>query len=168
MRLIDDDQQPTSFTLSTYPLDAIIDDPSLLASISHFSSARLASVDVNNPKEIVPQVPNSHHAPRHPLRRTQSRDSDSVLFLRIHAAADYFTIEQGLMESVPPVIADVILDPFLGNVFPKSLVPTACWGLIVGVAAVGIARWVVKEFGRVVLQGVGSGSAAGSTEKKGQ
>lgn len=68
------------------------------------------------------------------------------------------------MESVPPVVADIILDPFLGNVFPKSLVPTACWGLIVGVAAVGIARWVVKEFGRVILQGVESRSA----EKKGQ
>ncbi|ODM15281.1 hypothetical protein SI65_09222 [Aspergillus cristatus] len=160
--------QPTSFTLSTYPLDAIIDDPSLLASISHFSSARVASVDGNNPKEIVPQVPNSHHAPSRPLRRTQSRDSDSVLFLRIHAAADYFTNEQRLMENVPPVIADVILDPFLGNVFPKSLVPTACWGLLVGVAAIGIARWVVKEFGRVILHGIGSKSAAGSTEKKGQ
>lgn len=123
---------------------------------------------MNNPKEIVPQDPNSYHAPRRPLRRTQSRDSDSVLFLRIHAAADYFTNEQGLMENVPQVIADVILDPFLGNVFPRSLMPTACWGLVVGVAAVGIAKWIVKEFGRVVLLGVGSGSAAGSAEKKGQ
>ena len=119
---------------------------------------------MNNLKEIVPQVPNSHHAPRHPSRRSQSSDPDSVLFLRVHAVADYFTVEQGLMESVPPVVADIILDPFLGNVFPKSLVPTACWGLIVGVAAVGIARWVVKEFGRVILQGVESRSA----EKKGQ
>lgn len=125
---------------------------------------------MNNPKEIVPQVPNSHHAPKHPSRRSQSSGKyeqlDSVLFLRIHAAADYFTLDQGLMENVPRVIADVILDPFLGNVFPKSLVPTACWGLVVGIAAVGITRWLVREFGRVVMQG--AGSAAGSTEKKGQ
>lgn len=55
------------------------------------------------------------------------------------------------MQTVPPVVADIILDPFLGNVFPRSLVPTACWGLVVVVVAVVVSRWVVKEIGRVVL-----------------
>lgn len=55
------------------------------------------------------------------------------------------------MQTVPPVVSDIILDPFLANVFPRSLVPTACWGLVVVVVAVVVSRWVVKEIGRVVL-----------------
>jgi len=73
-----------------------------------------------------------------------------VLILRISAAADYFSLDQTLMENVPPVLADVILDPFLGNVFPKSLVPTACWISVVACLGIVVARWISREFTRVV------------------
>jgi hypothetical protein len=53
------------------------------------------------------------------------------------------------MENVPSVLADIILDPFLGNVFPRSLVPTGCWVTVVAVLAVLVARWVAAEFGRL-------------------
>jgi hypothetical protein len=54
------------------------------------------------------------------------------------------------MRDVPPVVVDVILDPFLWNVFPRSLVPTAGWVLAVAVLAGVVARWVVGEVGRVI------------------
>lgn len=56
------------------------------------------------------------------------------------------------MQNVPPVRADVILDPFLLNIFPKSLVPTAGWITVVAAVAVIISRWVVGEFRRLVKQ----------------
>jgi hypothetical protein len=54
------------------------------------------------------------------------------------------------MQNVPPVVVDVILDPFLWNVFPRSLVPTAGWIVVVAVLAGVVARWVVRELGRVI------------------
>lgn len=54
------------------------------------------------------------------------------------------------MEKVPPVMADVILDPFLGNVFPKSLVPTACWVSVVACVSIIVARWISRDFMRAV------------------
>lgn len=65
----------------------------------------------------------------------------SVLFLRISAAADYYTLDKNLMEKVPPVLVDIILDPYLLNIFPKSLLPTA--GYILVVAA---ASWFVSAY----------------------
>ena len=56
------------------------------------------------------------------------------------------------MENVPPVLADIILDPFLLNVFPKSLVPTAGWILVVAPVAFVISRWVVGEFRRLAQE----------------
>lgn len=73
-----------------------------------------------------------------------------MLFLRVRAAADYFSPDTALMRDVPPVAVDIILDPFLWNVFPRSLVPTAVWvAVVAGVAGV-VGRWVVGELGRVM------------------
>jgi hypothetical protein len=64
----------------------------------------------------------------------------SVLFLRIDAAADYFTTNRELMSHPEPVLADIILDPFVFNVLPRTLVPTV--GYVVLVAA---ASWVLAS-----------------------
>lgn len=66
------------------------------------------------------------------------------------AVADYFSPDPALMRDVPPVSVDVILDPFLWNVFPRSLVPTAGWIVVVAVVAAVVGRWVVGELGRVI------------------
>lgn len=79
--------------------------------------------------------------------------SDSVLFLRVQATADYFSLDKSLMENVPPVAADLVLDPFLLNVFPRSLVPTAGWIVVVAAVAVAVARWVTGEFRGLALEG---------------
>ncbi|BCS18967.1 uncharacterized protein APUU_11795S [Aspergillus puulaauensis] len=135
--------QPTEFTLSAYTLPEIIEDRALLSAISLYSSSQLAT-----------SPPQAATTPIRRGRRSAVADSepsaDSVLFLRISAAADYFSLDQTLMENVPPVLADVILDPFLGNVFPKSLAPTACWISVVACLGIVVARWISREFTRVV------------------
>lgn len=76
----------------------------------------------------------------------------SVLFLRIHAAADYFSLDKALMTSVPPVRVDVILDPFLFNVLPRSLLPIVGYIIVVAVASWFLAGWVSRTIREVALQ----------------
>jgi hypothetical protein len=59
----------------------------------------------------------------------------SILLLQIFAAADYFSLNKTLMSDVPPVLVDIILDPYLLNIFPKSLVPTAGYLIVLAVGA---------------------------------
>ncbi|KKK14690.1 hypothetical protein ARAM_005812 [Aspergillus rambellii] len=145
-------EQPTSFTLRTYtlpfitsPHEAPEEDPSLLSQLSRYASSRLATAQ---PALHLTRYRSSSYS--HSSGADPAPISDSVLFLRITAAADYFSLDQSLMETVPPVLADIILDPFLGNVVPRSLVPTASWMVVVAGFAVVAARWVVKELNRVV------------------
>ncbi|KAJ5963881.1 uncharacterized protein N7479_003757 [Penicillium vulpinum] len=138
--------QPTSFTLTTYPLSNDWDQ-SVLTSMSNYAAARLATLDPTLQTNAIPRRA-SPHSSRDPLDPAPT--SDSVLFLHVRAAADYFSTDQALMEDVPPVAVDLILDPFLFNVFPRSLVPTAGWIVLITVLAVVIGRWVVIEVGRAV------------------
>ncbi|KAL6231837.1 hypothetical protein BDW75DRAFT_31742 [Aspergillus navahoensis] len=126
--------QPTAFTLSTYTIPEALEDRALLDSINSYSSATA----MPDRRDETPAVADSASEP------------GSVLLLRISAAADYFSLDQELMENVPPVLADIILDPFLGNVFPKSLVPTAAWIVVVSCVAVVLARWVAREIAILV------------------
>jgi hypothetical protein len=73
----------------------------------------------------------------------------STLFLQIYAAADFYTMNQTLMESVPPVYVDIILDPYIFNVFPRSLVPTA--GYIVILA---IVSWYLSKSISIWVQNI--------------
>lgn len=70
------------------------------------------------------------------------------------------------MENVPPVAADIILDPFLANVFPRSLVPTAVWMVVVAGVGLVIVRWVVGEFKRLVGEEVGDTSVQEVKKRK--
>lgn len=91
---------------------------------------------------------------RHKKPRKSSTDPASKvsgLFLHVQSAADYFTLNDTLMKNVPRVHADLILDPFLMNVFPMSLVPTAVHIAVVTVGAFGLA-WMVWK----MLDGVSS------------
>jgi len=65
---------------------------------------------------------------------SEGEAKESVLFLHVRAAADFFTTNKTLMLEPPPVEVNLILDPYLFNVFPKSLGPTAIY---LGVLAVG-------------------------------
>ncbi|KAL4872726.1 hypothetical protein BDV12DRAFT_161412 [Aspergillus spectabilis] len=127
--------QPTAFTLSTYTLPEILIDTSFRSAITLYSSPETAP----------------SHTKRTPAPAADSElVPESVLFLRVSAAADYFSLNQTLMENVPPVLADIILDPFLANIFPKSLVPTACYVAIVACVAIVVARWIAGQFVRMI------------------
>lgn len=81
-------QQPTAFTLDTFTLSEVFDTPELVASLASFSERR-----------------DSISAGQKPAARDPR--SASVLFLRVIAAADYFTTNKTLMREVPPVHADI-------------------------------------------------------------
>jgi len=66
------------------------------------------------------------------------------LLIEIRAAADYFTDDKDLMSHPPPVLVDLILDPFLLNVLPRSLLPTVGYLLLVGVTTWYVARWIAS------------------------
>lgn len=119
-------QEPTEFSLDIYPLNTILSNPHLLQSLSQHAT----SLSPSN------QQPQHHHHPQHP-----SSDETSILLLRVLAAADYFSHHQSLMKDPPPVLVDLILDPYVYNVLPQSLVPTACYLVVVGIASWFVARW---------------------------
>jgi len=64
-----------------------------------------------------------------------SDTDESLLFLRVQAAADFFTSNTTLMSHPEPVDVDIILDPYLANAFPRSLVPTASYIVILAIGA---------------------------------
>lgn len=133
--------QPTSFTLTTYPLQTVIEDSTLLSSLSIFSTSRLSTLDTRLQTNAIR---------RSPAKADPAPSTDSVLFLRVNAAADYFTTDEALMDNPSAVTVDLILDPFVLNGFPRSLIPTAGWISVVAVVAVFIAKWVTSELGRVI------------------
>jgi len=93
----------------------------------------------------------------------------SVLFLHVYAAADYFTLNETLMSQVPPVLADVILDPYIGNVVPRSLLPTAVYIIILAVLAWFLSDLIWKGLVDVVRGGspqVASDEALNEGRKK--
>lgn len=79
-------QQPTAFILDAYTLAEVFDTSELISSLELYSGSRDSA-----------------------LQRTAARDPRpaSVLFLRVIAAADYFTTNKTLMREVPPVNVDI-------------------------------------------------------------
>ncbi|ROW00631.1 hypothetical protein VSDG_03265 [Cytospora chrysosperma] len=118
---------PTEFHLETYTLPAVFEDPELTTSLYNYSMARQ------------PSSPSSPPPPPTPKEDHQSSSPLSTLFLRVDAAADYFTTDRALMARPEPVLVDIILDPFVLNVLPRTLVPTV--GYLVLVAALS---WVLS------------------------
>ncbi|CAI6330170.1 unnamed protein product [Periconia digitata] len=110
--------QPTDFWLDTFTIGALYASPDLVHSLVDYNIVHSKELDL----------------------RAHSR-ADSLLFLRIQAAASYFTTNQTLMQQSEPVDVDIILDPFILNILPRSLGPTAVYIILVGVFA-----WVASGF----------------------
>lgn len=130
--------QPTSFTLDTYELDDVFDSPELITSLAVYSQTRqLAPGDATGRKVTPIQLD----------RRGHEEIQASVLFLRILAAADYFSDDPTRMSLVEPVVVDLILDPYIFNVVPRSLAPTAAYITAVAGLAVFLSRHVRSLIG---------------------
>lgn len=123
--------------MDVFELHTVWGTAELIQSITEYASSR-----TNPSQDPEPQIPEfkSDEA---------GKGSSSVLLLRILAAADYFTDDADLMLDPPPVLVDLILDPFLYNVLPRSLISTS--GYIVAVAIVTwfAARWIASYLGTI-------------------
>lgn len=86
--------------------------------------------------------------------------AESVLFLRVFAAAEYVSADPQLMEEVPPVLVDIILDEYLFNVLPRSLVPTIAWMATVGFVAWWLGGWAVQGLVGIVSSAITSDNTA--------
>lgn len=147
-------QQPTAFHLETHTLPTVFDTPELITSLYNYSMSR---------QHLPPPPP-----PPPPPKEGSGDQLSSVLLLRIDAAADYFTTDAALMRHPKPVLADVILDPFVLNVLPRTLLPTV--GYVVVVAAASwllAARLVMPWVRRLMVDGDGE-SYSGSGREEGK
>ncbi len=84
-------KQPTSFSLDIFTLDEVFNTPSIVTSLAVYSESR-------------PAFPSVIKIPR---PASKGIDPISILFLRVEAAADYFTNNKTLMQNVPPVNVDI-------------------------------------------------------------
>lgn len=130
--------QPTSFNLKTHEVPVVWDTPELISSLSEYSTTRLEKRSTQEGEE-----------PVQPGRKATERRGEheaSVLLLEILAAADYFTDDANLMEKVEPVHVDIILDPYVFNVLPRSLIPTVLYVLVVAIVFWLVARRMAAGF----------------------
>ncbi|KEQ76829.1 hypothetical protein M436DRAFT_69769 [Aureobasidium namibiae CBS 147.97] len=123
--------QPTDFFLDTFEATTVFDTTKLLQDLSAYAEERQNIL----PLDDIEGLGGSTTANR------------SILFLRIQSAASFYTTDKALMQDPPPVYVDIILDPYLWNIFPQSLLPTAAYILILAVAS-----WFLSGFAWSKLQ----------------
>ncbi|WPH01181.1 Hypothetical protein R9X50_00401700 [Acrodontium crateriforme] len=116
--------QPTELWLDVFNITHVFDTPDLIQSLAAFSEQKVPK----NPVHIDTD-----------LQRPLVTD-ESVLFLRLNAAADFFTTNETLMRDPPSVDSELILDPFLANIFPQSLVPTAFYITILAIGSYFLSK----------------------------
>lgn len=114
-------QQPTDFWLDTYTISEVFDTPTLIQNLAEYAE--------NGERQ------------RLETAQSSSPQRESVLFLRVRAAADFFTTDKQLMSNPPPVDVDIILDPYVLNIFPRSLGPTAAYIVVLAIGA-----WLVSGY----------------------
>jgi hypothetical protein len=111
-------------------MNSVLGKTDLLMSVSRYAYARHASFQ---PDEL--RVFQTRSQER------QARADTTFLFLQIFAAADYYSLNRSLMNVVPPIHVDIILDPYLFNIFPKSLGPTAIYIVIIAIVGWFLSGW---------------------------
>ncbi|KAI0161511.1 hypothetical protein GGR57DRAFT_360666 [Xylariaceae sp. FL1272] len=125
---------PAAFRLNTYELNQVFDDPRLQLEVSQYAQS-LGSKDTGQ----------TQHLPR-----SYSFDGpSSVLLLQIFTWADYYTTNQTLMQYPPPVLVDIILDPFIFNVLPQSLLSTVGYITMVSIVSWFLGRWISERVHRM-------------------
>ncbi|KAI5864366.1 hypothetical protein GGS23DRAFT_496389 [Durotheca rogersii] len=134
--------QPTTFKIATYELQTVLETPELLSQLSEYSRSRQPVREDGYPY-------GTGSAGDH--RASISEKGASVLFLQILAAADYYTTNRTLMRDVPSVHVDIILDPFLLNALPRSLLPTAGYLIFVAMVSWFIAQYISTLICRVAV-----------------
>ncbi|KAH0558340.1 hypothetical protein GP486_005003 [Trichoglossum hirsutum] len=118
-------------TLYPHTLPAVFESSDLITSLASFSESR----------QTLPRAAEAvEPAPRRAVEPELGTVPSSILFLQVFAAADYFTSDVSLMQAAPPVDVDIILDPYLFNIFPRSLLPTAVY-----IAILAVVAWFLSD-----------------------
>lgn len=110
--------QPTTFCLDTFDIVEVASHPARYQSVGEDSGAQ-----------------------REKATELSETSQESALLLRVRAAADFFTTNQTLMQHPPNVDVDIILDPFVANIFPASLVWTAAY-----ITILAVGSWYISGF----------------------
>ncbi|SMR62757.1 unnamed protein product [Zymoseptoria tritici ST99CH_3D1] len=128
--------QPTEFWLDVYNITHVFESPRLIQSLAEFAEEQIQA----DPRKgsVAPS--------------DSSNPNSSLLFLHVRAAADFFSSNNTLMQHPPKVSVDIILDPYLVNIFPASLLPTAAYIIVLAVGA-----WYLSAIIWRRLQPVSSG-----------
>ncbi len=145
-------EAPTAFWIYTYTLPETFDTPELITSLSTYAHARQAELSDFEVQQLVSR--------RVDTQASIQSAASSILFVQIFAAADYFSLNKTLMADVPPVLVDVILDRYLLNIFPQSLVPTA--GYIIVLAIIG---WFASRTIRLLLVQIAESGVAETSQQ---
>ena len=56
------------------------------------------------------------------------------------------------MKDPPPVLTDLILDPYLFNLLPRSLLPTVGYITVVAIVTWFVARWVTAALSAIATE----------------
>lgn len=120
--------------MDVYELDTVWDTPELMQSLADYAYSRQSSTDSQEDRE-------------------EGERSASILLLQIKASTDYFTDDAALMRDPPPVLVDLILDPYLYNLIPRSLVPTIGFLVLVGLVGWFVARSVASKLQSIAVAG---------------
>ncbi|KAL1311098.1 hypothetical protein AAFC00_001305 [Neodothiora populina] len=124
---------PTEFWLETYSIIHVLETPSLLQDLAAYVEDRQEDL-LSRASDPAVQ---------------DSATTQSALLLRVWSAADFYAADQQLMQNPPPVKVDIILDPYLFNIFPQSLLPTAGYIAVLAVGASLISQYIWR-----ILEGV--------------
>ncbi|KAI2642048.1 hypothetical protein GGS21DRAFT_287944 [Xylaria nigripes] len=126
--------QPTAFRLEAYELDTVFGTPDLISDLSEYASTLQSNIEN--------YVDTSSQA----LAR---KERDSVVLLRVFAAADFYTRNHTLMKDVPSVHVDIILDPFVSNLLPRSLLPTVMYIMVVAIVSWFAGKWISSRVSQI-------------------
>ncbi|KAK0386587.1 hypothetical protein NLU13_6422 [Sarocladium strictum] len=130
--------EPTAFSMEVYQLSRVWETPELMVSLANYAYARLPEPNLE---------PRNEDGERQNLHKGDILEerTASIMLLHIQAAADYFSYDANLMKDPPPVLTDLILDPYIVNVLPRSLLPTVGYIIVVAVFTWFVARWVTAS-----------------------
>ncbi|KOS21999.1 hypothetical protein ESCO_001678 [Escovopsis weberi] len=149
--------QPSSFDLDVYSTAAVSASPSLLQSLSEYIDASTPS-----PPSNTHDTDDDDEEDQTPGKGKDGAAATSAMLLRVRARADYVSHHRSLMQSPPPpVLVDLILDPYVYNLAPRSLLPTAAYLAGAALVAWFLAQWIARS----LISIAGSG---GRQEKKKQ
>lgn len=90
MHVVTSIQSPTDFWLDTYSVTEVFDSPELVSSLANYSDQTHELVAASKTSGL-----------------SSTRGEQSILFLRVQAAASYYSTNRTLMDYPPPVDVDI-------------------------------------------------------------